>query len=346
MSIGWALLGPGRHAERNVMPQFKNASGTKLVAVVSRDRPRGEAFAQKHGFAKAYGSLQEALRDPEIDVLYDATPDGLHAGHAIEAANAGKHALIEKPLALSLAEAEQAIEMCARHGVKLGVVFNQRHDAVHQRARSLVLAGDIGEVVLARVQILLRTTQRTPPLGGNWRADPNMRSGSILMSIGDHAYDTLAYLIGQDIDEVCAFTDASRSGAPNERVAAMMVKLSQGAVGHAVATSKAPFARRPFEIHGTRGSLILSNTYTYLSGAGEDPRPSLEWVNENASTIEHFAPTECFRLEIEQFNRAIRGQAEPMTSAQEGLRALAVTEAMYESVRSGRVVRVANPRTP
>lgn len=342
MSIGWVLLGAGRHAERNVVPQFKNASGAKRVAVVSRDRARGEAFAQKHGFARAYASLQEALRDPEVDALYDATPDGLHAGHAIEAAKAGKHSLIDKPLAISLREGEQAIEACRQHGVKLGVVFNQRHEAVHRQARSLVLAGEIGEVVLARVQVLLRPAQGTPaPYGGNWRTDPKMRSGGVLMSIGDHAYDTLAYLIGQDIEEVCAFTDATRADAPNERMAAMMLKLSGGAAGHAVSTSKTPFALRPFEIHGTKGSLILTNTYAYLSGAGEDPRPSLELLNERGSSVQHFAPTECFRLEIEQFNRAIQGEGEPMTSAREGLRALAIAEAMYESVRSGRAVKVA-----
>jgi 1,5-anhydro-D-fructose reductase (1,5-anhydro-D-mannitol-forming) len=341
MSIGWALLGPGRHAERNVAAQLKAASGTKLVAVVSRDTARGEAFALKHGFAKAYGSLQEALRDPEVDALYDATPDGLHAGHAIQAAEAGKHALLEKPLAISLKEGVQAIEACRRHGVKLGVVFNQRHEAAHQQARRMVLAGAIGEVVLVRVQITLRPARgAAAPHSGNWRADPRMRSGGILMSIGDHAYDTLAYLIGQDIDEVCAFTDATVGGAPNERVAGMMLKLSKGAIAYAASTSKTPFALRPFEIHGTNGSLILANTYTYLNGAGEDPQPSLELINESGSSVQHFAATECFRLEVEQFNRAVAGGGEPMTSAEEGLRALAVTEALYESVRNGRVTRV------
>jgi 1,5-anhydro-D-fructose reductase (1,5-anhydro-D-mannitol-forming) len=342
MAIGWALLGPGRHAEHNVVPQLKNAAGTRLVAVVSRDRARGEAFARKHGFARAYGSLQEALRDGEVDALYDATPDGLHAHNAIEAATAGKHSLIEKPLAISLRECTQAIEACRRHGVKLGVVFNQRHEAAHQEARRMVLAGEIGEVMLARVQIVLRPAQGMPaPSGGNWRSDPKMRRGGILMSIGDHAYDTLSYLIGQDIDEVCAFTDAARADAPNERVAGMLLKLSKGAVGYAVASSKTPFARRAFEIHGTRGSLVLENTYAYLSGTGEDPRPSLEVISAEGTSVRYFPASECFRLEVEQFNRSIEGKGEPMTPPQEGLRALAVTEALYDSIRTGRVAKVA-----
>ncbi len=337
MSIGWALVGTGRHAERSVVPEMKKARGTDLVAVVSRDPARGEAFARQHGFANCYTSLQQALDDPAVEALYDATPDALHASNVIAAAKARKHVLVEKPLAFSLAAGREAVAACANHHVKLGVVFNQRHEAAHQEARRRVLGGEIGEVVLVRVQIaLVPAAGASPPRGGNWRADRSMRSGGILMSIGDHAYDTLSYLVGQDIEEVCAFTDA-----PAERAACMMLRLSRGAVGYAVSTAKTPFAGRPFEIHGTRGSLILENTFAYLSGAGEDRRSRLQWIGENGGGLRQFEPTECFRLEIEQFNRSLEGKDEPMTSAEEGLHSLAVTDALYASVRERRVTRVA-----
>lgn len=343
MTIRWALLGPGRHAERSVVPQLKQAAGAELVAVMSRDRGRGEAFASKHGIAKVHTSLDDVLSDPGIDALYDATPDGLHAQHAIEAAKAGKHALIEKPLAVSVQECRGAIEACRRHGVTLGVVFNQRHEAVHQEARRMVRDGEIGDVMLAYVQIALPTLVQVAPASApaSWRADPNMRPGGIVRSIGDHAYDTLAYLLGQDIDSVAAFTDATREAPPNERVAGMMLRLSSGAIGFAAASYRTPFARRPFEIHGTKGSLIIENSYAYLTGAGADPRPTLTIVNQAGRVVRPFAPTECFRLEIEQFNRAIAGQGEPMTPPEEGLRALAIAEALYAAARDGRVAKVA-----
>src|SRR6185437_2026798 len=104
---------------------------------------------------------------------------------------------------------------------------------------------------------------------------------------------------------------------------------------------KTPFARRPFEIHGTKGSLLVENSYTYLTGAGEDSTPTLTIINEAGNNIRHFAPTECFRLEIEQFNRAIEGAGEPMTPPEDGLRALVITDALYEALRSGRVANVA-----
>jgi predicted dehydrogenase len=193
------------------------------------------------------------------------------------------------------------------------------------------------------VQIPLRVaTPRGAGAPVTWRNDPAMRAGGILVSIGDHAYDTLAYMLGQEIETVCAFTDATQSDPPNERVASMLLKLSRGAVGYASVSFVTPFARRPFEIHGTAGSLVIENSYTYLTGADEDSTPTLTLVNEAGTTVTRFAPSDCFRLEVEQFNRAIAGKGEPMTPAIEGLRALAIGAALYESVRSGRAYRVAD----
>jgi 1,5-anhydro-D-fructose reductase (1,5-anhydro-D-mannitol-forming) len=343
MTIRWALLGPGRHAERSVVPQLKKAARTELAAVMSRERARGEAFARTHGIAKVYTSLDEVLRDPTIDAIYDATPDGLHAQHAIAAAKAGKHALIEKPLAISARECAEAIAACRRHGVKLGVVFNQRHEAVHQEARRMVLQGEVGEVKLVHVQIALRSALPRPAsAAATWRADPKMRPGGIVVSIGDHAHDTLSYITGQEIEEVSAFTDASQSDPPNERVAGMLLRLSQGAIGYAAASYATPFARRPFDIHGTKGTLVIENSYAYLTGADGDPRPVLTLVNETGRVVRRFAATDCFRLEVEQFNRAIEGHGEPMTPAEDGLRALAIGEALYTALRTGRTTKVAD----
>jgi 1,5-anhydro-D-fructose reductase (1,5-anhydro-D-mannitol-forming) len=342
--IHWALLGTGRHAERSVISALKNATGTVLAAVMSRDRARGEAFARKHGIPRVYTSFEDVLRDPQIDALYDATPDGLHARHAVEAAQAGKHSLIEKPLAISVRECEQAIEASQHYAVKLGVVFNQRHEAVHQEARQIVLQGKLGDVKLAHVQIPLRVPSAAPvpaTPATNWRADPKMRPGGIIVSIGDHAYDTLSYMLGQDIEEVSAFTDSTRDDPPNERVAGMLFKMSKGTVGYAAASFATPFARRPFEIHGTKGSLVIENSYVYLTGAGEDPKPRLTIIDDAGSSVRNFASAECFRLEIEQFNRAIEGKGEPMTTPREGLRSLAIAEALYAAIRSNRVVKVA-----
>jgi 1,5-anhydro-D-fructose reductase (1,5-anhydro-D-mannitol-forming) len=348
MTTHWALLGPGRHAERSIVPALKTAAGSALAAVLSRDRARGETFAAKHGIGTVHTSFEEVLRDGGIDAIYDATPDGLHARHAIAAAAAGKHALIEKPLATSIDECVAAIAAARRHGTRLGVVFNQRHEPAHQEARRLVLSGEIGDIIMAHVHIAMRMTMPVNPQAPpSWRTDPALRPGGILWSIGDHAFDTLAYIVGQEIVEVAAVTDATQREQPDERSAGLLLKLSKGAIGYAATSSKAPFSRRPFEIHGTKGSILIENSFAYLTGAGADPRPSLTLINEGGTTLRHFDPTDCFRLEIEQFARAIAGQGEPMTPADQGLRILATSQALYAAWRDGRVARVSDfmPKT-
>lgn len=340
MTIRWALIGPGRHAERSAAPQLKKAVGAALTAVLSRDLQRGEAFARRHGIPKVHASLAELLRDPEIDAIYDASPDGLHAGHAIAAAEAGKHILVEKPLAVSVCQARAAIAACRRLGVQLGVVFNQRHEAVHQAARRLVRAGRIGEVRLAEVQIALRAAARRSDRAATWRSDASLRAGGITVSIGDHAYDTLAYLTGQQVVAVSAFTDARRDNPPDERVVSMLLRLSSGAIGYAAASFATPFARRPFAIHGSKGTLVIENSYAYLTDPGRAPTPTLTLADEAGTTVQRFPASECFRLEFEQFTRAIEGQGPPMTPPADALRALAVGEAIYDAVRTGQVTRV------
>jgi 1,5-anhydro-D-fructose reductase (1,5-anhydro-D-mannitol-forming) len=348
MTVRWALLGPGRHANWFVAPQMKKAADTALAAVVSRDRERGEAFAQKFGIPKVYTSIDEVLSDSGIDAIYDATPDGLHVANTMAAAAAGKHILVEKPMAMSVRDAVDAIAACRRHNVKLGVVFNQRHEAVHQEARRMVLAGEIGDVKLVHVQIPLRVLLPRLAPGSSWRADPGMRYGGIAVSIGDHAHDTLAYIVGQQIDEVSIFTDATRDEPPDDQVCGMILKLSKGAIGYAAASFATPFGRRPFEIHGTKGTLVIENSFTYLTGGGTDPTPSLTLIDETGSKTRPIPASESFRLEIEQFNRAILGQGEPMTPAADGLRILAIGAALYDAMQNRRVARVADflPKLP
>ena len=342
MTVGWALLGTGRHAVKNVLPEMKKAAGTRMVAVVSRDAVRAQAFAKEHGFARSYCSLAQALQDPEVHALYHCTPDGVHARDAIEAAKAGRHSLIEKPLAINPGEAAAAIRACDAHKVELGVVFQQRHEAVHLEARRMVATGEIGEVLMARAHLALRIP--APPAGvavaATWRNDPAMRSGGVIMSIGDHAFDTLAWIVGQEIVEVAAMSNATSNDAPNEKIGSMLLKFSAGAAGAASASFSMPYAQRPIEIHGSKGSLVLNNTYAYLTGANEDPRPSIELRSSSGSSTRYFPLSECFRLEIERFNRCIESGESPMTSGAEALRAQWVSEAAYESVKGRCVCRI------
>ena len=131
MSIGWAIISCGDFADSRGAPAINQAMGAELVAVYSRDRDRGEAFAEKHGAKTAYASVEDVLSDPRIDAVYITSPNHLHAQYTTMAARAGKHVLVEKPLSVNMAEGVEMLQVCRDQGVKLGVGLHLRHHPGH-----------------------------------------------------------------------------------------------------------------------------------------------------------------------------------------------------------------------
>jgi len=152
MTVGWAVVSTGRHPDQKMAPAINAAHNAEIVAVVSRDLARAQAFAAKHHAAAAYDDFESMLRDPRVDVVYLASPNFLHAEQTLKAAQAGKHVLCEKPMALTVEECQRMVEMCQRQKVSLGVGFHLRHHPGHQRLRQAVRDGVLGTVALAQAQ--------------------------------------------------------------------------------------------------------------------------------------------------------------------------------------------------
>ena len=111
---GWAVVGTSWFADTYIAPAINEVGGSRLVAVHSRDKARGAAFAAKHGIERSYDSYSEMLADPEVKVVHIVTPHYLHASPTIQAAEAGKHVLCEKPMALTIEDGERMIEACQK----------------------------------------------------------------------------------------------------------------------------------------------------------------------------------------------------------------------------------------
>ena len=127
MSFGWAIVSTGKHPDVKIAPAMAVADGAELVGVYSRDRYRAEAFAQKHGARAAYSQLGDLFKDARVDGVFVASPNALHAEHVVQAAEAGKHVLCEKPMATTIADAVRMLTACRRAGVTLGVISNWDH---------------------------------------------------------------------------------------------------------------------------------------------------------------------------------------------------------------------------
>jgi 1,5-anhydro-D-fructose reductase (1,5-anhydro-D-mannitol-forming) len=131
VAIGWGIVSTGNHPDRKIVPAMNISDDTNVVAAYSRDMGRAEAFAQKHGIANAYDSLDDLLANPDVDAVFISSPNFVHASQTIAAAEAGKHVLTEKPMAVSVNEAADMVRACRDNGVKLGVGFQLRFHPGH-----------------------------------------------------------------------------------------------------------------------------------------------------------------------------------------------------------------------
>ena len=341
MSIGWAIIGVGDYADSRGAPGINQAEGAELVAVYGRDQGRGEAFAEKHGAKTAYTSVEDLLTDSRIDAVYITSPNHLHAPYTTMAANAGKHVLVEKPLALNVAEGVEVLRVCRDRGVKVGVGLHLRHHPGHIETRRLVADGVLGTVALAQSQIGQgeRGNVYPEPRAGlrDWWTHPELVGGAFAMlTIGVHAIDDLQFLLGQVVVEIAAITDGQTSERPLEDLATMCLRFDGGTIGTMCCGMRLPEFQNDVALYGSEGKVMLSDaSWPRLQG---ELRVSSETVNTTVA----YEPDIVYLVKrnIEDFQRAVAEDREPAASGAHGLKLVQLTEGMIESAKTGRTLKL------
>src|SRR5579871_3393423 len=141
--VRWGVISTARIGTEKVLPGMMRSKHIRMLAIGSRDLKLGKKWAKKLGIPKAYGSYEELLADPEIEAIYNPLPNHLHVPWTIRAAEAGKHVLCEKPIALNAEEARQLLDVEQRTGMKIGEAFMVRTHPQWIRTRELILSGEI-----------------------------------------------------------------------------------------------------------------------------------------------------------------------------------------------------------
>jgi 1,5-anhydro-D-fructose reductase (1,5-anhydro-D-mannitol-forming) len=342
MSIGWGVIGIGRHPDLKVVPAMKLAADTTLVAAFSRDRGRADAFAQKHGIAAAYDSLPDLLCDPRIDAVYISSPNFLHAPYTKLAAEAGKHVLVEKPMALNVDDAREMVRACRQNGVKLGVGFQLRHHPGHRKARELVRDGILGRMTLVQGQFfypdprgMVELPRRTELSG--WWDTPEMVGWSYsIMGMGVHIVDLLQFLLGNPIVEVAAMTNGQTASQPLDDIAAIVLRFQNGVIGTACCGRRAPDSENDAMIYGTNGRIALRDTIREACGG------KLEATSSSVNLEEPYEKNllTLYRRQVEAFNRAVQKEEDFDASGVDGLRVVEITSAIIEAASTGRSVKM------
>ena len=329
--LGFAILGPGRFAAGRIAPALSRAANCKPVAVVSRERARGETFAEEHGVPRAYDELDAALSDPEIEAVWVATPHALHREHVEAIAAARRHVLCEKPLATTVEDARAIVRACRQAGVALGTGYHLRHHPLHREARRLVLAGELGEVVSAQAEWSL--PPGPPGAGASWRQEPEMAGGGIITGTGIHAIDLLRYVLDDEVESVAAMTDWQTSPvSPLESRALCLLRFRRGTLAMVRCTRGVYAPANDLQLQGAAGSLTGRRTIDEMT------RGTLEASGADPLLTGIPAGADMYALQAQAFADAVQAGEAPNASGEDGLRLVEITEALYESARTGRTV--------
>jgi 1,5-anhydro-D-fructose reductase (1,5-anhydro-D-mannitol-forming) len=332
MTVGWAIIGIGKLADMSIAPAIARTADSRLAAVCSRDLGRAEAFAGRHGAEQAYDDLRKMVDDPAVDVVYIASPNGLHREHVLTAVRAGKHVLVEKPMTLTVDDGRAVVEEAARHDVKLGVGFQNRHKTTNRAAREAIAAGRVGQ--LAYVDISVGAGQNVFPFD-TWRSEPELAGGGTLLNQGTHAIDLLGFLTGQRIVEVTCFLD--RDGL--EDVAVANCRLDGGTLATLASNQVLGGTRRDWMVVGRDGWLLGRGS---LAGPAGD---ELLLHRDGEATVLATSPRSAHEEEVEAFTQAVLGSAPVNGTGEDGLDNVAVVEALYRSARDKRPVAVEDVAT-
>lgn len=330
MPQGWAIVGIGRLADAAVAPAIAAAAGCELVAVCSRDLGRAKAFAGRHGAAAAYDDLAAMVSDDGVDVVYVATPNGLHHAHALAAVRAGRHVLVDKPLALSVADGREMVEAASAAGVRLGTGFQMRHKQTNVAARASIRAGDIGRQVF--FDIWIGASKDHYPYD-TWRSDASLAGGGTVLNQGTHVIDLLQFLAGSPIVEVSCVTDV----APLEDVFAATCRLDNGSLATIASHQMLGGTPRDWVAVGTDGWLEARRA---LAAPGGD---ELTLHRDDAETVLARSTGSAYAAEVAEFAAAVREGRPPNGTGEDGLHTVAVVDALYRAAHEGRTVAVDLP---
>jgi len=252
-TLRWGLIGAGDIVRRRVADALKSARGCELVAVARNRADEVGAFAREIGARRGHGSWRDLVVDPEVDAVYVATPVALHAAQTIAAAEAGRHVLCEKPMAMDVGECDRMIAACRANDVRLGIAYYRRFYPVVTRIRDILAGGEIGTTVFAEMQAF-EPFDPAPGAPRSWLLDRHQSGGGPMADFGCHRIEVLMHLLGP----VCRVTSLVATVALHrdvEDTAAALLQFAGGACASLTVTHAAAERRDTFELFGTRGSI-------------------------------------------------------------------------------------------
>ncbi len=313
--IRWGVLGNAKIGREKVIPAMQRGEHSVVTALASRDREKALAVCEGLGIGKVYGSYEELLADPEVDAIYNPLPNDLHVPWSIRAAEAGKHVLCEKPIALSAAEGQELIAARDRYGVKMGEAFMARTHPQWLRAREIVQSGGIGELRL--MTCVFSYFNRD---GKNIR---NLVSagGGALMDIGCYPVTLSRMIFGAEPVRVASKVERDPEFG-TDRLTSAILEYEAGQCVFSCSTQMNPYQR--VIVFGTKGRVELEIQYNAM------PNRPMRVVVETGG-VEEMPVCDQYTIQGDLFSRAILEDGAVPVPLEDALANMKVIEAIFRA---------------
>lgn len=356
-TVRYGVIGCGVISPWHLRSLKEHVKGVHVVAVSDEVPERAEARAKEFGVSKFYTRAEDLLADPDIDAVSVCTPSGLHGDIVIAAARAGKHAMTEKPIDITLEKIDAMLAACQEHKTKLAVIFQRRTSSLWQLVRETVQSGKLGRMVLGDAYLKYYRSQDYYDSGA-WRGTWALDGGGALMNQGVHLVDQLQWVMGP-VDSLFAFADHLARNIEVEDTSVAALKFKSGAFGTIEGTTsvigsaeweknadgrvevtKWGGLEHRLEFHGDRGTIMVDGERIVRWTVPGEPEPDL--TNENAGSAASDPTAIGMRghiIQLQDFVDAIREDRRPMVTGEDARPAVEIILGVYESARTGKLVQ-------
>ncbi len=327
--VRWGILSTANIGLRKVTPAILKSELSEVVAVASRTEEKAEAYIAALGLsgrARAYGSYEDLLADPDIDAVYNPVPNHLHVPLTLQAARAGKHVLCEKPIALDAKEAEQLRDLPP--GIVFSEAFMVRHHPQWLRAREIARSGELGELRAIRGVFTYFLTDPT-----NVRNQADIGGGGIY-DIGCYPVTASRFLFDREPKRAVALVDRDPE-LKTDRLASVLLDFGGGLQASFTCSTQSVGSQR-LELMGTKGRVEILIPFN----APEDKATAIlvdrgYAADGSLARREVFAPCDQYTLQADAFCRAVLGEKPLEWGVEDAIKHMKVLDAIFESERAG-----------
>lgn len=331
--VRYAVVGLGHIVQVAVLPAFKSAQNSKLVSLISEDETKRTELARKYKLKNVYSyeDYEQALS--EVDAVYIGLPNHLHREYTIKAAELGKHVLCEKPMAVTAEDCELMIEAAKRNGTKLMIAYRLHFEQGNLEAVQIVKEGKLGEPRFFSSDFGQQVA------ADNIRVtEPVERGGGPVYDMGVYCINAARYLFRDEPFEVIAFSAKNT----DERFSKVdeMTSVTMRFPGERLATFTSSFGSADvsrYTLVGTKGTLTAEPAYEYASGI------RYQTTIDGKMQTRRIPKRDQFAAELIYFSDCIQKGKEPEPSGAEGLADVKIIQAIYESAKSGKAVKIVLP---